>query len=319
MSRPTRLAARRRAHALEGVRRGLLITVVTSTLLLSLAVASPAGADDAACGDVSVDFAAVIGGPLTKHTQTAGPVAVELAAGTYDIVLTSFDPSHQSGKYLDQLHESWYFTLDNGFVSATTPDFGDELMGLSISQQGVTLERATQITAHWAGVEPSWDSVRASVTLRCLDGPPATTAPSSTVAPTTTEPVSTTVAPTSSVPATTAPATTAPATTAPATTAPATTQAPASTVAPPTTEPGGGVGPVSSLPPTSAAPTTVPATTSTTEREGEIGGITEVNPDLARTGGDLDLLSVGLVVLAAGVALVAAASVIGRRGATEVG
>ena len=132
---------------------------------------------------------------LLAWNPTVGPVNIALSAGTYDIVLISTDPTHGQGLYLDQVHESWFFTLDNGYVSLTTPDFDDSLMGISIVVPGVALAAATQVTAHWAGEPPSADSVFAAIRFACTEqtteAPTTTTTTEATTTTTTVPPVTT--------------------------------------------------------------------------------------------------------------------------------
>lgn len=190
-----------------------------------LVASSPLSAADnaSACENVIVNFDDHSGGqPLWRNNTSTGPVAISLAAGTYDILLTSSDPGHAPGKHSDQLHESWFFTLDNGYVSPTTPDFGDDSFGVAIVSAGVTIASASQITAFWAGQAPSPDSVHATVSFTCsrqtIQGTSTTTSttavtttqatPSSTSPVVTTSPTSAPLLPTTLPPVTVAAATT---------------------------------------------------------------------------------------------------------------
>ncbi len=242
--------------------RNLTTRNILAALLIlagtAMVAVSPVGAEETqACVDVTVTGDSAGLGPLTKNVQVIGPLPVNVAGGTYEIVLSSADPTHAPGAYLDQVNEQWHFTLDSGYVSPVTPDIPDEAMGTSMSAGIVTLAPASSITFHWDGVLPSYDSVHPTVSFICATAPTTTT--TTTVAPTTAP--TTTVAPTT-------------------TTAPTTSVAPSSTV----------------------APTTTVASTTTTQ--GEIGGITEENPqtgeELARTGLNLTLGLTGLTLILLG-------------------
>ena len=161
-----------------------------------MVASSPLSAADntSSCENVVVNFDDYSGGvALWKNNTSVGPVAITLAAGTYDILLTSSDPGHAPGLHVDQLHESWFFTLDNGYVSPTTPDFDDASTGVAIVSTAVTLTSAAQITAFWAGQAPSPDSVHATVSFTCSRQTiQATSTTTTTQATTTTTQASTT-------------------------------------------------------------------------------------------------------------------------------
>lgn len=193
------------------------LMMVSGLLLL---VSAPVAAAEGECVDVVVDFAIANPTALLASNPTVGPVNIALSAGTYDIVFISTDPTHGQGLYLDQVHESWFFTLDNGYVSLTTPDFDDSLMGISIVVPGVALAAATQVTAHWAGEPPSADSVFAAIRFACTEQTteaPTTTTTTEATTTTTTVPSTTSTTTTVLLPTTVPPVTTA-GTTAPPTT-----------------------------------------------------------------------------------------------------
>ena len=260
------------------------VMIVAGSLMV---LSSPLSATDGEnhCVNLVINFDDHSPNPLYSGNTQVGPVAIDLPDGVYDIVLTSSDPTHQSGMFLDQEHESWFFTLDNGFTSATTPDFPDEDLGVAIAQTAVSLGPATQITAHWAGQLPSFDSVHAMVSFSCARETIATT----TSTTTTTIATTTTAAPTTT-------------TAAPTTTAATTTTASPTTVAASTTTP--------------LTPTTIPATTqatTTTSTVGEIGGTTEENEELAFTGTNLNLAIGGFLLIAGGFGLVVVGNAYDRR------
>ena len=284
------------------------LMMVSGLLLL---VSAPVAAAEGECVDVVVDFANTYP-KLLAWNPTVGPVNIALSAGTYDIVLISTDPTHGQGLYLDQVHESWFFTLDNGYVSPTTPDFDDSEMGISIVVPGVALAAATQVTAHWAGEPPSADSVFAAIRFVCTEQTtevPTTT--TTTVATTTTTTVATTTTTTVATTTTTTVATTTVATTTVATTTTTTVATTTTTTAPSTTSTTTTVLLPTTVPPVTTAGTTAPPTT--TEAVGEIGGTTEENPELAATGISLTLAVAGMSLIAAGFGLVVGGSYFDRR------
>lgn len=246
--------------------RNLLASVMIVIGAVMIAGSPLNAADDSsACTNVVVNFDDHSGGlPLWRDNPSTGPVAISLAAGTYDILLTSSDPGHAPGKHSDQLHESWFFTLDSGYVSPTTPDFDDEASGVAIVSSGVTLASASQITAFWAGQAPSPDSVHAMVSFTCVTQVIQATSSTSIVTST-------------SVPPTTA------STSVPATTTSTTTT---SVLLTPTTIPSV----------TAAATTTVDSLGGTTEEYTELA-FTGTNLNLMLAGISLIVGGLGLVVL----------------------
>lgn len=250
--------------------------------------------DGQVCATFSINFDDQGEGSLRRQNTSIGPVAIVLPAGVYDIVMTSSDPTHGPGLFVDQLNESWFFTLDSGYMSPTTPDFGDSEPGISILVPNVALAAATQITAQWAGVAPSSDSVHPTVSFTCARQTIPT--PTTTVAAT-----SSTAAPQSS---TTIAAST--------TTSVVGSTSTSAVLLLPTT-----------IAPTTIAPTTAstppPASTATTARVGEIGGTTEENPELAFTGIKINLAIAGFSLVAAGFALVIVGSQADRRRLLELG
>ncbi len=177
---------------LKQANRNLLAAILIIAGAVLVAV-SPVSADGevSACTDFSYDFDALGQGPLTKNQPTLGPVTVAVAVGTYDIVLTSSDPTHAAGAYTDQLHESWFLVTDSGFTSPVTPDIADADSSITISVAGVDLGVTTQLTAVWAGQAPSFDSVHPSVTFLCAEVAETTTTTTTTTLPTTEAPTTT--------------------------------------------------------------------------------------------------------------------------------
>ncbi len=275
----------------------LFITVLTLATTGATLTGSPAGAVD--CASVTVAPGDRL---LANKAPVGGPYSIDLPAGEYRLVVSSTDSHHADGA-LTQEYEIWYFTLDSGFTSPVTPDLPDELVTLQFDLGVFTIAASTSITFHHGVQGPGAQSVTPAVQFVCAQTPdttvPETTAPETT-------------APETTAPETTAPETTAPDTTAPDTTAPDASAAP--TTAPVDSQPPGSVLPSPSIvnPTTTEAPTTDQPTT--TAKRGEVLPIVitpdEPGGDLARTGGDLDILWIAVLLLGAGVLATAVGKVI---------
>jgi len=266
--------------------RNILAAMMITAGMLMLLVSPLSAVDDGqVCATFTINFDDQGEGALRLKNTSIGPVSILLPAGVYDIVMTSSDPTHGPGLFVDQLNESWFFTLDNGYVSPTTPDFGDAEPGISILVPNVDLAAATAVTAQWAGVAPSSDSVHPTVSFTCA----RETIPTSTTA-TTFAATTSTASPQSST----------------------TIGASTSTSAATTTS-------IVALLPTTMVPTSQPASPTTTARVGEIGGTTEENPELAFTGIKINLAIGGFSLVVAGFALVLVGSQADRRRLLEVG
>jgi len=271
--------------------RNILAAMMITAGMLML-ISSPLSAVDhgQVCATFTINFDDQGEGSLRKQNTSIGPVAIDLPAGVYDIVMTSFDPTHGPGLFVDQLNESWFFTLDNGYTSPTTPDFGDSEPGVSILVPSVALDAATAVTAQWAGVLPSSDSVHATVSFTCARQTIPTTAPTTTAG------------------ATTSPTTAAPATSSTVPQSSTTVAASTSTV-----DPGASSTTMAALLPTTMAPTTQLTSPPTTVKVGEIGGTTEQNPELAFTGMKINLAIGGISLVAAGFGLITLGAYTDRR------
>ncbi|NNC81815.1 MAG: hypothetical protein HKN94_16860 [Acidimicrobiales bacterium] len=235
-----------------------LVVVVPSTLSAS-----------SGCGTYSFGFA---GTRLINDgiSNDAGPFAITLPAGTYDISMVSHD-NHPSPDYqTSQTGEQWFLKLDSGYVSPLTNDIpaSEEWMTTMVNSQ--VIGETSAISVHHAGV----GGVN-SVNVVCVGFTPSATpdsttkVPYPTVAPSTTE---------GGVPSTT----TIPyPTVAPSTTeggVPSTTTIPYPTVAPSTTE-GGGV--TTTVPGGTVAPSTTAGGGVTTTT----AGATTVAPSTTAGGG----------------------------------
>lgn len=142
-----------------------------------LATGPALGAVDGGCGEYSYGFT---GTRLINdgHSTSAGPFAIDLPAGTYDITMLS-DDNHPSATYqTQQTQEQWYFVLDNGYQSPPTNDVPNDRQEIMTNLGEVELSAATTIT-----VEHLREGGLNSVNVECVGFtssavavfPPATT------------------------------------------------------------------------------------------------------------------------------------------------
>ncbi|MFT7476368.1 MAG: hypothetical protein ACI81L_003321 [Verrucomicrobiales bacterium] len=176
----------------------------SATLLLAAGLvvmsAGAIGASADGCGDYSFGFT---GTRLINDgiSDSAGPFEIALPAGTYDITMWAND-DHPSPTYqVEQLNESWYFVLDNGYQSPPTDDIGADRTSVITNVGGVDLAAATTISVHHVKI----GGVN-SVNVECVGFTPSidVAAPATTSeVPKAVGPVTTSTVPTAS-PATTA-------------------------------------------------------------------------------------------------------------------
>lgn len=123
--------------------------VLAGAAVLSTATASAAGAA-AGCGEYSFGFE---GTRLLNDgiSDSAGPFAITMPAGTYEITLHSFDDHADHPGQTEQTQEQWYFTLDSGYVSPVSSDIPDESNTAVDSFTGVIKADASAITVHHLG------------------------------------------------------------------------------------------------------------------------------------------------------------------------
>lgn len=102
------------------------------------------------CGEYSFGFE---GTRLLNDgiSNTAGPFAVELPAGTYDVLMQSHDAHDEHPGQVEQTQEQWYFTLDSGYVSPVTTDVADESNTVVDEFDGQDITESASITLHHLG------------------------------------------------------------------------------------------------------------------------------------------------------------------------
>jgi len=111
------------------------IVLIVSIVALVIVVPSSLGASSS-CGTWSFGFA---GTRLINDgiSNDAGPFAITLPAGTYDVTMVSHD-NHPSPDYqTSQTGEQWRFRLDSGYTSGLTKDVPSdaEWMTTTVSRQ----------------------------------------------------------------------------------------------------------------------------------------------------------------------------------------
>ena len=175
------------------VLRGLVPIAIGSGLLL--AGVTPTVAQES-CSDITIEFNVRLVDPAPK---AGAVIAVDIPAGTYDIVLVSSDPGHPGAP--DQPDETWALVLD-GYTSPSAPDLPTELVSQSATvASGVELAGSSTAQAIHTGGSVTAGSVEATSALLVCQSVLTTT--TTTAAPTTTttaEPTTTTAAPTTTQP-----------------------------------------------------------------------------------------------------------------------
>jgi hypothetical protein len=151
-----------------------VLAIIAGVAMTSTGFAS---ASAIGCGDHSFGFA---GTRLLNDgiSDSAGPFAIVLPAGVYDITMQASD-NHPSADYqIEQTQEQWYFTLDNGYTSPPTPDVPADKTQVTMTVEGVELTAATAISVHHlreGGVN--------SVNVDCIGFTPSIVAPPATTEP----------------------------------------------------------------------------------------------------------------------------------------
>jgi hypothetical protein len=123
-------------------------SVVVSGLAL-LAMATPASAV-MGCGQYSFAF----DGALLLNdgvSNTAGPFAIEVPAGTYDVAVQTHDAHDENREQLEQTQEQVYFTLDSGYVSAVTTDIRSDRNTAVDEFLGQEIGASTSVVLHHLG------------------------------------------------------------------------------------------------------------------------------------------------------------------------
>jgi len=160
-----------------------------------LVTAPSLGASNGGCGTYSYSFT---GTRLINDgiSTSAGPFAIDLPAGTYDITMMSNENHPYPTYQTEQTQEQWVFVLDNGYVSPPTNDVPNELTDIVTRVGAVELAAAKSITVRHLG-----EGGVNSVNVECVGFTPTAV---SVLPPATTVAVATTETPAILPPATTA-------------------------------------------------------------------------------------------------------------------
>jgi len=182
-----------RTAFLFGAPAALARTLAVVAIIAGVAMTSTgfASASAVGCGEYSFGFS---GTRLLNDgiSDSAGPFAIELPAGVYDITMQGSD-NHPSPDYqVEQTQEQWYFRLDNGYMSPPTPDVPNDQTHITMTVVSVDLTAATAISVHHLG-----EGGVNSVNIDCIGftATPQIGGPIGTVPPATAPPVTVVVSP----------------------------------------------------------------------------------------------------------------------------
>ncbi len=133
--------------------RSLRIATATAAIAgVSIIALAPAAGATMGCGQHSYGFD---GTRLLNNgiSNTAGPFTIEtLPAGTYDIIVQSYDAHDEHPGQTDQTAEQWYFTLDSGYTSPLSTDIPDASNHtIDVWDAQVIDTAATTVTLHHRG------------------------------------------------------------------------------------------------------------------------------------------------------------------------
>ncbi|MGI9606549.1 MAG: hypothetical protein ACR2P0_10465 [Acidimicrobiales bacterium] len=136
--------AHRRGRALALTTVGAMITMIA--LLTGTATAGAQGS----CGEFSFGFT---GTRLLNDgiSNSAGPFAIVLPAGTYDVTLSSHDAHSAHPGQLEQTQESWIARLDSGWSSTPTLDIPLEQDTSITVLTNQVIGHSTAISVHHLG------------------------------------------------------------------------------------------------------------------------------------------------------------------------
>ena len=139
------------------VRSIQLASIALALTGLSLATSVIAAGATMSCGEYSFGFE---GTRLLNDgiSNSAGPFAIDLPAGTYDVVMQSHDAHDEHPGQDDQTAEQWYFVLDSGYQSPLTEDVPDDSNTSVTVVEGQEIASTSSITLHHRG-EGSINSV----------------------------------------------------------------------------------------------------------------------------------------------------------------
>ena len=125
----------------------MFFSAAAGTLLLSTVatVAGPLGAQGECALELGFEGTRLLNDDVHN---IAGPFDIDLAAGTYDITVISHDNHDTQVGVGTQPEESFYFTLDSGYISGVTNDIPDDQNTAVSSFTGQVIGDSSSITLH---------------------------------------------------------------------------------------------------------------------------------------------------------------------------
>lgn len=143
-----------RSVSLRGIQLAGIALALTG---LSLTTSAAAAGATMSCGEHSFGFE---GTRLLNDgiSHRAGPFAIDLPSGTYDVIMQSHDAHDDHPGQDDQTAEQWYFVLDSGYESPLTTDVPDDSNTSVTVVERQEIGSASSITLHHLG-EGSINSV----------------------------------------------------------------------------------------------------------------------------------------------------------------
>ncbi len=135
----------------------LFFAAAAGALFLSLASAAiPAGAQTECHAELSFDSVHLLN---NGQNDTAGPFSIDIDAGTYTIIVESFDDHDAQTGIGTQPEEQFYLVLDSGYRSPATNDIADDQNSVSTTFTGQVIDASSSLVldhARLGGVNSVW-------------------------------------------------------------------------------------------------------------------------------------------------------------------
>lgn len=130
-------------------KRSALIAAALLLSTIGIAGAATVGAESS-CGSLNFSFT---GTRLLNDgiSHNAGPFAIDLPAGTYDVMMRSADEHSTQDSQEGQEAERWWFALDSGWHSMATTDLPDARDANTTVMQRQAVPASGAITLHHLG------------------------------------------------------------------------------------------------------------------------------------------------------------------------
>ena len=135
----------------------LFFAAAAGALFLSLASAAiPAGAQTECHAELSFDSVHLLN---NGQNDTAGPFSIDIDAGTYTIIVESFDDHDAQVGIGTQPEEQFYLVLDSGYRSPATNDIADDQNSVTTTFTGQVIDASSSLVldhARLGGVNSVW-------------------------------------------------------------------------------------------------------------------------------------------------------------------